>query len=419
MGAGKTSLLARNCLSGLANRVTVLALLLLIFIEEFKTKSISSPSKSYRRWARNPNSTGRRDGVGVEFFEGWKPFSPLQLAVEEVLYPSTHGVCEEGIDEICKIIHANGVRMERITIDEYLAMKDKKMAKQCLNSSFEKLWCLADEDDEEESYTFDTHEFLAIQIHDNLSSKFAWTGESLYSTLNERYDIADDLFTYDTPLGIIFDEFGRLSSMEDDLCTYEVGILKPSYFPYVKQRYNDLVNGNLDVYEPQKCYDEYERMFAEAIILIDDRLVKLIDITLEQWKQIEEYTEIKRRLEVNGINTDVEYDPTNVKFPKWLASKFNNHKTIDWYTKNALWLYWKRGDDEEILTYDEFLDPEEENLREDTEITEIFRIETDIFIFETPLCTEFKEFNHLIQFDIDVLTRDLPGFKTYEDYKNS
>ncbi|GKC91041.1 hypothetical protein Tco_1151690, partial [Tanacetum coccineum] len=132
--------------------------------------------------------------------------------------------------------------------------------------------------------------------------------------------------------------------------------------------YDNLKNSDLDVYEPRQCYDEYERMFAEAIILIDDRLVKLIDITLEQWldlkfkdhkkvdkeimegvvgkwlirsyrKQIEEYMEIKRRLEVNGINTDVEYDPTNVEFPKWLASKFTNHKTIDWYTKNALWLY--------------------------------------------------------------------------------
>ncbi|GJY74363.1 hypothetical protein Tco_0478794 [Tanacetum coccineum] len=77
------------------------------------------------------------------------------------------------------------------------------------------------------------------------------------------------------------------------------------------------------------------------------------------------------------------------------------------------------GDDEEVLTYDEFSDLEEENLREDTIITEIFRIETDIFDFETPLCKEFKEFNHLLQIDIDVLTGDLPGFKTYEDYKNA
>ncbi|GKD25134.1 hypothetical protein Tco_1231348 [Tanacetum coccineum] len=169
-------------------------------------------------------------------------------------------------------------------------------------------------------------------------------------------------------------------------------------------------------------------MFVEAIISIDNRLVKLIDITLEQWldlkfrdhtkvdkeivegvvgtwlipsyrKQFKEYMEIKRRLE--------------------LASKFNNHMTMDWYTKNALWLYWKRGDDEEVLTYEELYDLEEENLREDIDIAKIFRIETDIFYFETPLCKEFKNFNHLLQIDVDVLTGDPPRFKTYEDYKNA
>ncbi|GJX35905.1 hypothetical protein Tco_0247462, partial [Tanacetum coccineum] len=227
-----------------------------------------------------------------------------------------------------------------------------------------------------------------------------------------------ELFTYDTPLGIIFDEFRRLSSMEDDLFTYELGVLEDFYFLCVEQPYDNLKNGDLDIYEPRQCYDEYKRII-EAVILIDDRLVKLIYITLEQWKQFEEYIKIKSRLEVHGINTDVECDPTNVEFPKWLASKFNNHKTMDWYTKNTLWLYWKRGDDEEVLTYDEFSDLEEENLREDIEIAEIFRIETDIFDFEAPLCKEFKEFNHLLQIDIDVLTGDLPGFKTYEDYKNA
>nr|GFB44847.1 SGNH hydrolase-type esterase domain-containing protein [Tanacetum cinerariifolium] len=80
------------------------------------------------------------------------------------------------------------------------------------------------------------------------------------------------------------------------------------------------------------------------------------------------------RLKVNGINTDVEYDPTNVEFPKWLALKFNNHMTKDWYTMNALWLYWKRGDDEEIRSYDELSDLEEENLCESNEIAEVFRI---------------------------------------------
>ncbi|GJR84703.1 hypothetical protein Tco_0155488 [Tanacetum coccineum] len=155
--------------------------------------------------------------------------------------------------------------MEGITIDEYLTIEDKKMAKQSMNSSFERLLYLADEDDEEETYVFDMNEFLTIQIHNNLSSKSARTHESLYSTLNEKYDaivcdfspelefllafeshtvvlvysldtfeeeykvesevfdlinIDVDLFTCDTPLGMIFDEFSQLSSMEDDLFNY-------------------------------------------------------------------------------------------------------------------------------------------------------------------------------------------------------
>ncbi|GJZ64554.1 hypothetical protein Tco_0620975 [Tanacetum coccineum] len=184
--------------------------------------------------------------------------------------------------------------------------------------------------------------------------------------------------------------------MEDDLFAYELGAHEDFYLPCIEQPHGNLKNGDLDVYEPRQCYDEYERMFAEAVILIDDRLIKLIDITLEQWKQFEEYMEIKRRLEGRGINTDMECDPTNEEFPKWLATKFINRKTMNWYTKNALCLYWKRGDDEVILTYDEFFDLEEESLHEDTEIAEIFRIETDILDFETPLCKEFKEFNHLL-----------------------
>ncbi|GKB07421.1 hypothetical protein Tco_0835705 [Tanacetum coccineum] len=182
--------------------------------------------------------------------------------------------------------------------------------------------------------------------------------------------------------------------MEDDLFTYEVGVLEPSYVPCVEQQYADLENGDLDIFESRQCYDEYERMFAEVVILIDNR-----------------------RLEVTGINTDVECDPTNVEFAKWLASKFNNHKTMEWYTKNALWLYWKRGDDDKVLTYDEFFVFKEENLRKDNEIAEIFRIEMDIFNFERPLCKESKEFNHLLHIDVDVLNGDLPGFKTY--YFNS
>ncbi|GJX68607.1 hypothetical protein Tco_0304334 [Tanacetum coccineum] len=43
--------------------------------------------------------------------------------------------------------------------------------------------------------------------------------------------IKDDLFTYDSPLGAIFNEFNRLSRMEDDLFTREVEIPGLSFIP--------------------------------------------------------------------------------------------------------------------------------------------------------------------------------------------
>ncbi|GJZ09933.1 hypothetical protein Tco_0544216 [Tanacetum coccineum] len=157
---------------------------------------------------------------------------------------------------------ASLAKIKEIIIEEYFTMEDKKMAKQSMDSSYEKLWYLADEDDEEETYVFDMNEFPAIQIHNNLSSKLAGTHESLYSTHNEKYDattcdfslaleflqaskshtvgpvysldtfeeeykvesevfdllkIDVNLFTCDTPIRMIFKEFSRLSSMKDDL----------------------------------------------------------------------------------------------------------------------------------------------------------------------------------------------------------
>ncbi|GKB19939.1 hypothetical protein Tco_0853862 [Tanacetum coccineum] len=174
------------------------------------------------------------------------------------------------------------------------------MTKQSMYLPFGKMWYLADKDVLKEEYTIESEVFDLLKI-------------------------SDDLFTYDSPLGMVFDEFKRLSSMEDDLFTYELGIVEDFYFPCVEQPHDNLKNGDLDI----------------------------------------------------------------------------------------------KGDDEELLTDDELSNLQEENMSEDTEIAEIFRIETDILDFETPLCKELKEFNHLLLIDVDVLTGDLPGFKTYEDYKDA
>nr|GEW97083.1 SGNH hydrolase-type esterase domain-containing protein [Tanacetum cinerariifolium] len=135
-----------------------------------------------------------------------------------------------------------------------------------------------------------------------------------------------------------------------------------------------LDNGNLNVYEWKLCYDECKKMYAKTVIFINKRLVRLNNVTIEKWldlkygdhtmvsnevkesviatwliwsykKQFKEYMEIKKQKEVYGLDADMEYDLSNVDFDEWLALKFSKYMTMDWYTKNTLWIYWTRGDD--------------------------------------------------------------------------
>ncbi|GKA15386.1 hypothetical protein Tco_0695133 [Tanacetum coccineum] len=106
---------------------------------------------------------------------------------------------------------------------------------------------------------------------------------------------------------------------------------------------------------------------------------------------------------------DMGYDLSDVAFIEWLGSKNFNYKPMDHYTMKALWIYWIRGDDEVELTDEESSDDEDD-------IAEVFRIDTNIFDYETPLCSTFKEFNYRLEVDPDLLTKDIIGFKTYEDY---
>ncbi|GJS53686.1 hypothetical protein Tco_0627048 [Tanacetum coccineum] len=75
---------------------------------------------------------------------------------------------------------------------------------------------------------------------------------------------------------------------------------------------------------------------------------------------------------------DMGYDPSDVAFTEWLGSKFFNYKTMDHYTMKALWIYWIRGDDEVELTNEESSDDMDE-------VAEVFRIDTNLFDYETPI----------------------------------
>ncbi|GKE68728.1 hypothetical protein Tco_1526800, partial [Tanacetum coccineum] len=69
------------------------------------------------------------------------------------------------------------------------------------------------------------------------------------------------------------------------------------------------------------------------------------------------------------------------------------------------------GDDEVELT-------DKESSDDGDKITEVFRIDANIFDYEAPLYSTLNEFNYLLKVDPDLLTKDIMKFKTYEDYKD-
>ncbi|GJT52898.1 hypothetical protein Tco_0979055 [Tanacetum coccineum] len=72
---------------------------------------------------------------------------------------------------------------------------------------------------------------------------------------------------------------------------------------------------------------------------------------------------------------------------------------MDIFTKGALWDYWKMGSDETEPTEEEFPNLKDEYWSDEDDTAEIFKIETYIFNYKSPLCIAFNEFNYLLEVD--------------------
>ncbi|GKE03490.1 hypothetical protein Tco_1395508 [Tanacetum coccineum] len=70
---------------------------------------------------------------------------------------------------------------------------------------------------------------------------------------------------------------------------------------------------------------------------------------------------------------------------------------MDIFTKGALWDYWKMGGDEIEVSDNESSYLENYWSDKEEETAEIFKIETDVFDYETPLCLAFNEFNYILK----------------------
>ncbi|GJW12964.1 hypothetical protein Tco_1578791 [Tanacetum coccineum] len=93
-------------------------------------------------------------------------------------------------------------------------------------------------------------------------------------------EINNGSFAGNTQLGTLCDEFNRLSSIDNDLFTYEIEV--PKSFGSNKQA-GSLTHNDLGDYEDKISYEECEKIYVEAVIFNNNRLVRLIDVTVEQW----------------------------------------------------------------------------------------------------------------------------------------
>nr|GEV29694.1 hypothetical protein [Tanacetum cinerariifolium] len=147
---------------------------------------------------------------------------------------------------------------------------------------------------------------------------------------------------------------------------------------------DDLDNESLDVYERKLCYDKCEKMNAEALIFVNKRLVRFIDVTMEQWLDLKygDHTMVSNKVKESVIST-------------WLI--YGYKKQFDEYMEIK-----KQNEVYGLDADDELSNLGDGNLIEENEIAQIFRIDTNLFHFETSLCEAFKEFNYLLKIDVDV-----------------
>ncbi|GKD63019.1 hypothetical protein Tco_1305127, partial [Tanacetum coccineum] len=135
------------------------------------------------------------------------------------------------------------------------------------------------------------------------------------------------------------------------------------------------------------------------------------------YEHINKFLEIVGSIKINGLTQD--RFRLSI-FPVALAGA-----TYEWFTKECIGSIttWDNMLEKFILKFHHLSDHNEKETEEDDNpnemdnVPEIFRIEGNLFDFETPLCEAYHEFSRLLKIDIDLFTYDIQNIKTYDEYK--
>ncbi|GJR95048.1 hypothetical protein Tco_0267222 [Tanacetum coccineum] len=114
----------------------------------------------------------------------------------------------------------------------------------------------------------------------------------------------------------------------------------------------------------------------------------------------------------NGTIGENEFEHIN-KFLKEVGPiKINGVSSVTTWEdllKKFIQRFYPISDDNEEIEAEKDDDPDD--------ITDIFKIEGNLFDYKTPLCKAFNDFNYLLKIDKDQFTFDIQGIGTYEEYE--
>ncbi|GKB77738.1 hypothetical protein Tco_0944633 [Tanacetum coccineum] len=100
---------------------------------------------------------------------------------------------------------------------------------------------------------------------------------------------------------------------------------------------------------------------------------------------------------------------------------FHSEQRIDLQSKQRLVTTWEDLVQKfiqkfyQLSNHNEELKAEEDDHPDD--ISNIIKIEGNLFDFETPLCKAFNDFNYLLKIDTDLFTFDIHRIRTYKEYE--
>ncbi|GJS63071.1 hypothetical protein Tco_0677635 [Tanacetum coccineum] len=159
-----------------------------------------------------------------------------------------------------------------------------------------------------------------------------------------------------------------------------------------------------------------ERNFVE---IAGTFLVKIRENTFNgaigenMFEHINKFLKVVGPIKINGVSQDrfrLSIFPISLAGAagEWVK-KIGSITTWEDLVEKFIQKFYQLSDNNEEIEAGEVEDPEN--------ITDIFKIEENLFDYETPLCKAFNDFNYLLKIDTDLFTFDIQGIKTYEEYE--